>query len=174
MNHAELILTCSLVSGALFVPGAVEDFRYREVHDHFLILPYASYFALYLISGLFALELSLLLAFVFFVILLIINRKGYVAIGDVLGMPSIFSIFYAVPFLILFFPLTALIDLTAYYYRNRDNGGGRRENNEKFVIKHQKNGRYEYGVPLVGYAYTAVFLSSLAYATLLIIRLLSY
>ncbi len=170
MNHAELVLLCSLVSGVLFLPGAVEDFRYREVHDLFLILPYASYFALYLISGLFALELSLLLASVFFVMLFMINRAGYVAIGDVLGLPSIFSIFYAVPFLILFFPLTALIDLSFYYYRSRGSSGKSGENNGRFMIKSRKNGKYEYGVPLVGYAYAAAFLSSLAYVVLLTFR----
>ncbi len=170
------------ISAIFFLPGAIEDFLSREVDDVFIFLPYFSYIITYFVFGLNVALIGALMAAIMGLACYIMFKYDYIASGDLLGLPAIFSAIFASEFLVAFLSLITISDLLRVYLKmkglkiKKDN----LENNEKkFWLPEKKDSEnnestndtsqnkfYQYGVPLLGYAFLAYFLTVILYSFL--------
>ncbi len=176
--QAALKIALIIITSILYLPGAIEDFLSREVDDVFIFIPYLSYFITYFVFGL---RVALFGAFLSIIIGLtsyILFKFEYIASGDLLGLPAIFSALYVLDFLPIFLSLITIFDLLRVYIKkkglkikknnikNEDRKYWLPENQEKRSSKEQDDSQtefYHYGVPLLGYAFLAYFLSIMLY-----------
>jgi len=101
----------------LFLPMAIEDFKDRSVHVFFLFLPYVSFVLPFLISTYMGI-LSLVMASVLFLATEILHKLKMLASGDVVVAPLIFSMPFALTYIIISFLVIANVHI-AYTYAMR-------------------------------------------------------
>jgi len=170
-----------LIVAMLFIPGALEDFKKREVEDVFIFMPYISYIVTYALFGVMTVVVGLFIAAIIIIVSYFLYRYNYIASGDLLGLPAIFSAIYALNFIAIFISLITAFDLFKVYIKKKGLKVKRNsieEHEKNFwlpVNRKQKNisegpsvndkmtESYEYGVPLLGYAFLACFFSLIAY-----------
>jgi len=109
MNQLVLFLV-----SLLFLPMAIEDFKDRSVHVFFLFLPYVSFVLPFLISTYMGI-LSLVMASVLFLAAETLHKINMLASGDVIVAPLIFSIPFALTYIIIAFFVIANVHI-AYTY----------------------------------------------------------
>ena len=112
MNQIVLFLV-----SLLFLPMAIEDFKDRSVHVFFLFLPYVSFVLPFLISTYMGI-LSLVMASVLFLATEILHKLKMLASGDVVVAPLIFSMPFALTYIIISFLVIANVHI-AYTYAMR-------------------------------------------------------
>ena len=173
-----------LIVAVLYVPGAIEDFRKREVDDVFIFMPYISYVITYALFGTMIVVVGLFMAAVIAIASYLLYRYNYIASGDLLGLPAIFSAIYALNFIAVFISLITAFDLYRVYIKKKGlkvkrDSIEKREKNFWLPVKDKlrktsedpsendkKTESYEYGVPLLGYAFLACFFSLVSYAVI--------
>ncbi len=166
------------VTALFYLPGAIEDFLHREVDDVFIFLPYLSYIVTYFIFGLRVALFGAFMGIIIGIASYIMFRYDYIASGDLLGLPAIFSAMYVLDFLPAFLSIITIFDLTRIYLRKKGlkiKKDKIKSEEEKFWLpekqKSENNEKqddsktefYQYGVPLLGYAFLAYFLSVVLY-----------
>ena len=112
MNQLVLFLV-----SLLFLPMAIEDFKDRSVHVFFLFLPYVSFVLPFLISTYMGI-LSLVMASVLFLTAETLHKLNMLASGDVIVAPLIFSMPFALTYIIIAFLVIANVHI-AYTYAMR-------------------------------------------------------
>lgn len=166
------------ITAIIYLPGAIEDFLHREVDDIFIFLPYLSYIVTYFIFGIRVALFGVFMGIIIGIASYILFRYNYIASGDLLGLPAIFSAVYVLDFLPVFLSIITIFDLMRVYLKKKglkikkdkikneekkfwlpEKQGS--ENNEK--QDNSKTEFYQYGVPLLGYAFLAYFLSAVLY-----------
>jgi len=180
--QGNLYIALILIVAMLFIPGAIEDFRKREVDDVFIFMPYISYIITYALFGVIIVAAGLFMATIIAIASYLLYRYNYIAIGDLLGLPAIFSAIYALNFIAIFISLITAFDLYRVYIKKKGfkvkrNNIEMHEKNFWLPVKEKqmktskeprendkKTESYEYGVPLLGYAFLACFFSLIAYA----------
>jgi len=100
-----------------FLPMAIEDFKYRSVHVLFLFLPYVAFVLPFLISTYIGI-LSLFMASVLFLAAETLHKLNMLASGDVIVAPLVFSMPFALTYIIIAFLVIANVHI-AYVYAMR-------------------------------------------------------
>jgi Flp pilus assembly protein protease CpaA len=113
--QGSLYIALILIVAMLFIPGAIEDFRKREVDDVFIFMPYISYIITYALFGVIIVAAGLFIATIIAIASYLLYRYNYIAIGDLLGLPAIFSAIYALNFIAIFISLITAFDLYRVY-----------------------------------------------------------
>jgi len=112
MNQLVLFLV-----SLLFLPMAIKDFKDRSVYVFFLFLPYVSFVLPFLISTYMGI-LSLFMASVLFLAAETLHKLNMLASGDVVAAPLIFSMPFALTYIIIAFLVIANVHI-AYTYLMR-------------------------------------------------------
>jgi hypothetical protein len=112
MNQLVLFLV-----SLIFLPMAIEDFKDRSVHVFFLFLPYVSFALPFLISTYMGI-LSLVMASVLFLAATTLHKLNMLASGDVIVAPLVFSMPFALTYIIIAFLVIANVHI-AYTYAMR-------------------------------------------------------
>ena len=154
-----------LAASLLYIPGAIEDFRDRYIWDYYLLAPYVVYAITFFAVSIMVFVKYALIAVGFFALLYFMHKykPSWVGMGDVMGLPAMFAQAFDYRLFLVFFVAVTAIDVLRVYFKYGGVVLRAIPEGERVKWLPYDDGKFMYGVPMVGYAYLACFLASVAY-----------